>query len=269
MGDNGCRHKMTRNTYTFGDSDQAGARLRRLAELYEPETRELLQRNIVGAPRLAVDLGCGPGWSTRLLQDVLNADRTIGLDVSERYIADARRNHSPDLEFHVHDIVRAPFPVPAPDILFCRFLLTHLSSLGEVLSTWASIAAPDSLLFIHETESLETDHPVLRRYYELVAQLQQHYGQTLHVGSVLEACFENSEWRLVESKRRILEKPAEKIAELFLANLRTWRHDEYARQSFDLNEIDALDASLARIVNGSENGGVVLNGARQIIAQHP
>jgi trans-aconitate 2-methyltransferase len=259
---------MTRDNYTFGDSDQASARLRQLAELYEPETRELLQHSRVRTPRLAVDLGCGPGWSTRLLHDVVHADRTIGLDASERYITDARRNHSSELEFQVHDIVRAPFPVPAPDILFCRFLLTHLSSLGEVLATWASIAAPDSLLFIHETESLETDHPTLRRYYELVAQLQRHYGQRLLVGSVLEACFENSGWRLVENKRRILKKPAAKMAELHLANLRTWRHDEYARQSFDLNEIDSLDASLARIVNGSENVGVVLNAARQIIAQH-
>jgi trans-aconitate 2-methyltransferase len=260
---------MSPGKYTFGDSDQARTRLRRLAELYEPETRELLQHSRVRSPRLAVDLGCGPGWSTRLLKEVVNADRTIGLDASERYVTDARGNHSSELEFQVHDIARAPFPIPAPDVLFCRFLLTHLSSPGEVLTTWASVAAPGSLLFIHETESLETDHPALRRYYEILAQLQRHYGQNLLIGSVLNACFENSGWRLVDSKRRILEKPAAKMAELHLANLRTWRHDEYARQSFDASEIDSLDASLARIVNGSENGGVVLNAARQIVARRP
>jgi trans-aconitate methyltransferase len=162
----------------------------------------------VRARRLAVDLGCGPGWSTRLLHDVVHADRTIGLDTSERYITDARRNHGSELEFQVHDIARAPFPIAAPDVLLSRFLLTHFRSPGDVLATWASTAAADSLLFIHETESLETDHPTLRRYYELVAQLQRHYGQALYVGSVLDACFENSGWRLVESRRRILEKPA-------------------------------------------------------------
>ena len=260
---------MARGKCTFGDSDQASARLRRLAELYEPETRELLQHSGVRTPRIAVDLGCGPGWSTRLLKDVVNAGRTIGLDASERYVTDARRNHGSELEFQVHDIVRAPFPVPAPDILLCRFLLTHLSSPGEVLATWASTAAPGSLLFIHETESLDTDNPTLRRYYELLAQMQRHYGQRLLVGSVLDSSFENSGWRLVESRRRILEKPAAKMAELHLANLRTWRHDEYVRRSFDLNEIDSLDASLAGIVSGPESGGVVLNAARQIVAQHP
>jgi trans-aconitate 2-methyltransferase len=237
--------------------------------LYEPETRELLQRGDVRAARVAVDLGCGPGWSTRLLHDVVHADRTIGLDASERYITDARGNHGSELEFQVHDIARAPFPITAPDVMLSRFLLTHLSSPSDVLAAWASIAAADSLLFIHETEALETDHPALRRYYELVAQLQRHYGQTLYIGSVLDACFENSGWRMVESRRRILEKPAAKMAELHLANLRTWRNDEYARQAFDLTEIDSLDASLVRIVNGSENGGIVFNAARQIIARHP
>lgn len=258
---------MTKGTYTFGDNDQASARLRRLAEVYEPETRELLQRSGLRVPRLALDLGCGPGWSTRLLQDVLHPNRVVGLDISERYIAEARRNQGSGLEFEVHDVVHAPFPVPPPNVLFCRFLLTHLTSLGQVLATWANMAASNALLLVHETETLETEQPALRRYYELVGQLQQHYGQTLLVGAVLNACLEGSGWQVVESNRRILEKAASDMAELHLANLRTWRQDEYASRSFDLNEIDSLGASLERIAKGVDDGGVVINVARQIIAQ--
>lgn len=257
---------MTSEIYTFGDSEHASARLRRLAELYEPETRELLHLGSVRAPRLALDLGCGPGWSTRLIKDVLNPSRTVGLDASERYVAEARQNHSSDLEFEVHDVVGVPFPVPAPNVMLCRFLLTHLRSIGQVLRTWASVAAPDALLFVHETESLETDNPKLRRYYDFVARLQQHYGQTLLVGTVLEASFENSGWRLVESKRRVLEKPARDMASLHVANLRTLRHDKYAARSFDAGELNSLEASLERIACGAEDGGVVVNSARQIIA---
>jgi chemotaxis methyl-accepting protein methylase len=79
-----------------------------------------------------------------------------------------------------------PFPIAEPDVLFCRFLLTHLRAPHEVLEKWASIAAHDALLFIHETETLESENLALRRYYGLVAQLQQHYGQALLVGAVLE-----------------------------------------------------------------------------------
>jgi SAM-dependent methyltransferase len=189
-----------------------------------------------------------------------------GLDASDRYIAEARKQH-PSLEFEVHDIVRAPFPVEMPDILLCRFVLTHVRAVAEVLRTWASVAAPGALLFVHETESMETENPSLRRYYEMVAQLQRHYGQTLEVGSILEACFENSGWRLRENRRLFLEKPADRMAGLHLANLRTWRHDSYASQAFDPSEVDRLEASLEQIALGLGNSGVIVNAARQIIAQ--
>jgi trans-aconitate 2-methyltransferase len=259
---------MAATNYTFGDNDQASTRLRRLAELYEPETRELLQHSGARSPHLAVDLGCGPGWTTRLLHKVLDADRTVGLDASERYIAEARSNNrDARVKFEVHNVVHAPFPVVAPNVMLCRFLLTHLRALGEVLTLWASVAAPSGLLIVHETESLETDHPSLRRYYELVAALQEHYGQTLRVGAVLEGCFANTGWRLTESRRHVVERPAKSLAELHLANLRTWRHDQFACQSFDPSEIDLIERSLEKIVGGVENAGFVVNAARQIIAQ--
>ena len=254
------------NKYTFGDNRRASARLRRLAEMYEAESRELLQRSGIHMPRLAVDLGCGPGWSTRLLQDALKPRRTVGLDASPIFVEEARTRHA-DLEFQVHDIVGVPFPIDNPDVLFCRFLLTHLRSLGEVLAAWAGIAAPGGWLVVHETESMEASHPALCLYYRLLEQLQRHHGQTLEVGSVLENGFAGSGWRVVESRRRLLERPAGDMAELHLANLRTWRDDEYARRAFEAGEIAALETSLERIASGRENGGVVVNAARQIIAQ--
>ena len=57
------------------------------------------------------------------------------------------------------------------------------------------------------------------------------------------------------------------MAELHLANLRTWRDDEYARRAFDSHEIAALETSLEKIASGREDGGIVVNAARQIVAQ--
>jgi uncharacterized protein YceH (UPF0502 family) len=57
------------------------------------------------------------------------------------------------------------------------------------------------------------------------------------------------------------------MADLHLANLRTWRNDEYAQRAFDSGEISALETSLERLASHREDGGVVVNAARQIIAQ--
>src|SRR5215469_8923456 len=82
--------------YTFGDNQEASRRLRRLAEVYEPETRDLLNsvRSKNGDRRfeLALDLGCGPGWSTQLIEATLSPKRIIGMEASETYVAEARRN---------------------------------------------------------------------------------------------------------------------------------------------------------------------------------
>jgi trans-aconitate 2-methyltransferase len=174
-------------SYTFGDSERASRRLRDLARVYEPESRALLRSvfeiRAVEEMRMAVDLGCGPGWSTQLLSETLTPGRTIGLDSSERYVTEARANH-PHLEFLRHDILELPFPIESADLLFCRFLLTHLRSPASALSAWAQLAVPRAVLVIHETESLNASHPALSRYYELVGEMQRHYGQELNVGAI-------------------------------------------------------------------------------------
>jgi hypothetical protein len=62
-------------------------------------------------------------------------------------------------------------------------------------------------------------------------------------------------------------KIRERHARLHLANLRTWRHDAYASRTFDPSEIDSLEKSLQEIAEGLGNGDVVVNVARQIVAQ--
>jgi trans-aconitate 2-methyltransferase len=258
---------MAASHYTFGDSDLAARRLQKLAALYEPETISLLKRRNVSKPHLACDLGCGPGWSTRLVQRVLTPDRTVGLDASAKFIADAQRDGRGGLEFSVWDVTKTPFPIGAPDLLFCRFLLTHLSSPLDVLSSWARTASNQAHLLIHETESLETENPALQRYYELVASMQEHYGQNLLIGPSLEECLERAGWEVLESEAPCLRKPAHSMAELHLANIRNWRHDEFASRSFDPGEIDALETSLQNVASGDDNSGVVSNRARQIVAR--
>jgi trans-aconitate methyltransferase len=71
--------------YTFGDNERASARLRKLADLYKSDMRDLLNRlRLPHAPRLAVDLGCRPGYSTEILCEALSPIATVGLDSSER-----------------------------------------------------------------------------------------------------------------------------------------------------------------------------------------
>ena len=266
----GLRRLAAHMSYTFGDNQEASRRLRRLAEAYEPETRDLLQAvlSLSGDHpfELALDLGCGPGWSTRLIAESLAPLRTVGLDASASYVAEARANH-PRLEFIRHDVLTTPFPIENADFLFCRFLLTHVRSPRAALECWAHAAGPGALLAIHETESLHTEHPALRRYYEMVDQMQDHHGQNLNVGASLNAEIAGTEWVLVHSESVLLEKSSRDMAQLHVANLRTWGRNEFAVSAFDRGEIDHLERELDSIASGSQSAGVVRNAARRIIAR--
>jgi trans-aconitate 2-methyltransferase len=256
--------------YTFGDNEEASRRLRLLAEVYEQETRDLLnavrsEYNGCGF-EVALDLGCGPGWSTKLIEVTLKPKRTIGLEASEAYVEEARINQ-PQLEFIRHDVCKTPFPIRNADFIFCRFVLTHLSSPHSAIKTWAHAARLGALLAIHETEALHSTHPALLRYYEMLAQMQKHNGQELNVGALLTGAFTDTDWTLLYNESVILQKSARDMARLHLANLRNWGRDDFAVHAFDQREIDKLEHQLGAIATGSIEAGMVHNTAKRLIAR--
>lgn len=256
--------------YTFGDNREASRRLQRLAEVYDQETRDLLNaaQSEFGGRRVevALDLGCGPGWSTHLIEATLSPKRTVGLDSSDAFIAEACMNQ-PQLEFMRHDVLMTPFPVGNADFIFCRFLLTHLPSPHAALESWAHAARSGALLAIHETEALHSTHPAFLRYYEMVAKMQKHYGHELNVGALLTDAFKGTSWSPVYSESVVLEKSARDMAQLHLPNLRTWGRNDFAVQAFDRHEIDQLEIELGLIASGSIEAGVVYNTAKRIVAR--
>ena len=251
--------------YTFGDTDLARERLRLLAELYDPASEDLLRRWAPPGRRHALDLGAGPGHTTRLLHRVAGAARTTGVERSARYVADAAVDAPVGVDFVEHDVTHVPFPVPPADLLFCRFLLTHLAAPGAAVAGWAEAATPGAVLIVQEVETLTSPTPALARYYELVGELQARYGQALHVGRLLDEALAATAWRVVSSAIRALTPDPRRMARLHLFNLRTWRTDPVAIEAFDAAELGALETALTAIVDGAVEARVD-QGLREIVA---
>src|SRR6187455_2065695 len=96
----------TPDRYTFGDGPLAADRLALLAATYEPSSARLLRMCASLAPRRAIDLGCGPGHSTRLLHAMVGPAATVGLDSSPDHVARARASAPPGIEYAIHDVTR-------------------------------------------------------------------------------------------------------------------------------------------------------------------
>lgn len=96
---------------------------------------ELLARVPTDAPATVVDLGCGPGNSTRLLADRWPSASVVGIDSSPEMCERARSDH-PDLSFVEGDIVDWE-PDTSIDVVYSNAALQwipeHLSLLPRLL----------------------------------------------------------------------------------------------------------------------------------------
>jgi SAM-dependent methyltransferase len=250
--------------YTFGDGATAADRLALLAAAFEPSSARLLRLLGYLRPRCAVDLGCGAGWSTRLVHALLAPATTLGLERSPEHVARAEATAPPGVAYRAHDVTRVPFPGAPPDLLYSRFLLTHLRDPETVLAAWAEAAADGAILVLEETAELACDHPAFVRYYQLVDELQGAYGQRMRVGASL-SIPARSGWTIELDLLAPLTLSPARMARLHALNIQTWRHDAYARACFDGDELDRLEARLDAVAGGAEAAPPVRLVMRQLI----
>ncbi len=233
--------------YTFGDGELAAARLALLAEAYTPATRAFLEWAGVRGGRTVVDLGCGPGYSTRLLSELLRPEETIGLDNSPLHLGRARRDAPPGVRFVEHDVGRGLLPIPAGSLLFCRFLLAHLAEPVGVLANWARAVGPGGRLLVQETAELRVEVASLQRYYAWVAEMQAHYGQSLYVGRNVEVVAHAAGWHVCAARETVNPIPVPIMARLHAMNLETCRKDSFVAARHSPEELDRLADELGQL----------------------
>ena len=250
--------------YTFGDSDAAAHRLELLARTFERSSREFLAAAVPEPPRLALDLGCGPGFSTALLAATTGAARTVGLDRSEAFL-DAARRAFPTLEFIRHDVAAASFPTSGPDLVFARLVLAHVPDPAGLARRWAHGLVPGGRLLLEEMEWIDAPHAVLADYEARVLAVVEHQGAAMYAGPLLAGLAEDDEVRCRFTTVRTVCVPTPVAARIYALNLEGWRRDPFAVERFDRQDLDTLAVQLARLA--TDGDGSVGWGLRQLVVE--
>ncbi len=251
--------------YQFGDRDLAARRLAVVARVFDATTRELLIRTQPRETRLAIDLGCGPGFTTRLLAEVLDCEVVIGLDTSERFLAQAQEAQDGRLRFHCHDVLATPYPEAPADLLFCRYLLSHLPDPQSCLNNWATQLSGGGLLVTEEVEAIETTHPAFERYLSIVEAMLRSQQTDLYVGPVLDKL---GGLRLLEkrdSRARRLRVPNRDAATMFSMNVPNWKDRPFIRETYGSDSIRALETELKDLAAASGEESQITWTLRQIV----
>jgi trans-aconitate 2-methyltransferase len=249
--------------YAFGDTPIAADRLALVAQVFEASSRELLSDEVATPPAVALDLGCGPGHSTRLVADATGAARTIGIDGSPAFLAAAREHSVRGVEFVEHDVTDLPLPGTPAELIYGRLLLAHLTDPPAHVPAWISQLRPGGLLLVDEVEWIETSHPVLARYEELVVRVVAAHGGASYAGPIVDRLREGAGWHQRSSRLRLVPVATADAARMYGMNLATWRHDPSTASFASPPAIEQLASDLAALATATSTREITW-GIRQV-----
>lgn len=169
--------------YSYGTDDAAAKRLELLSGLFNPYSEAFIKNYCPGSVESALDLGCGPGFTTDMLSRALGCSRVYGMDSSDNLLNHALKNF-PKHSFIRHNVIETPFPVQTP-ISYARFLLTHLKDIVSLANRWVNELPLNGMLFIEECEAIDTQIPVFREYIKVASDLIASAGGFLYAGKIL------------------------------------------------------------------------------------
>lgn len=227
--------------YSFGTTHAAALRLETIAHFFNPVAEAFIREHVKTPVDIAVDLGCGPGFTTQLLMDALPGATLYGLDNSRAFL-DLARERLPEARFMEHDVTRRPFPIRG-NVLYARFLLSHLPDVVALVNGWTDELAPQGLLFVDELEAIDTEIPAFKRYLEINTRIVESTGADLFVGRKLAQGSYDRELLCNESVT--LPVPNVKAATWFYPNTVTiWQTEEAARDGVSVAEKNAISKEL-------------------------
>ena len=146
---------MTQNIYDDPTFYEGYARLRRSVEGLEgaPEWASLraLLPEIRG--RRVVDLGCGYGWFCRWVHEQ-GAIKVIGLDVSEKMLAQAKATSDPEITYARADLEGLALPSGPFDLAYSSLAFHYIADLGRLFAEIHRALAPGGCLIF------SIEHPI-------------------------------------------------------------------------------------------------------------
>ncbi|MDB5433674.1 MAG: hypothetical protein JWP35_4790 [Caulobacter sp.] len=140
------------SSYIIEGGETGRARLSVLSEVMAEATGALLDRVIVPRGASVLDVGCGAGEVTReLARRAGPGASVVGIDLDETKLAAARRD-APGLRFERMAAERAVDLGIDFDVVYARFLLSHVTDPAAVLAACRERLKPGGRLVVEDVE---------------------------------------------------------------------------------------------------------------------
>lgn len=173
-----------RDRYAIRGGKEGRERLRVLARAMHPSTAALLDRLVLPAGATCLDAGCGGGDVTlELARRVGPAGSVLGVDIDPTVLRlatrEAREKGLDNVAFRVLD-VRSQHVGTSFDLVYARFLLSHLAHADAAVSALLGHVRPGGLLVVEDIDFSGSftwpESDAFHRYAELYGRVVRGRG---------------------------------------------------------------------------------------------
>jgi SAM-dependent methyltransferase len=141
---------MRDDRYSLATGAAAAHRLWVLHRIYGPGAQRVLVKAGIRPGMRVADIGCGVGMVTNMLSKLVGPKgNVVGVDASKDQVEQARKLLTVDaanISFVVASALSTGLPAGSFDLVYCRFLLIHLSDPQQALVEMRRILRPNGIL---------------------------------------------------------------------------------------------------------------------------
>jgi ubiquinone/menaquinone biosynthesis C-methylase UbiE len=202
---------MNRDHYIIRGGVEGRERLRVLSRVMRPTTLGRLDHVGVGVGMTCLDVGCGGGdVAIDLARLVGPTGKVVGIDIDERGLELAAREieaqQLAQVELRLADVTSIEAEAEF-DLVYARFLLTHLKDPADAIRRIRRLLKPGGALVVEDIDFrghfCHPDSAALGRYVDLYTQAARRRGGDPHIGPrlpglLMEAGFHGVEAAVVQ-----------------------------------------------------------------------
>lgn len=184
---------MSKTQYVIRGGIEGRERLRVLGRVMQQSTNALLDQVNLSEGMTCLDVGCGGGDVTReLARRVAPAGKAVGFDIDETKLEiaseEAAEQGLTNVEFRLSDVREIP-TAPEYDLVYSRFLLTHLADPVSAVRSFLKQLRPTGFLVLEDIDFSGSfaypKSPAFERFFDLYNTVVRHRGGDPNMGQRL------------------------------------------------------------------------------------
>ncbi|WP_017655239.1 class I SAM-dependent methyltransferase [Fortiea contorta] len=184
--------------YTLSTGELGAYRLSILNHIHKPYTEFLFRRVGLESGMVVADIGCGTGNVSHWLAQAVGINGAVfGVDISAAQLEQAKLNADiqglSNIKFVEGSAYEPGLPQNSFDVVYCRFLLSHLTKPTHALKKMLELVKPGGILVCEEVDIscsfCDPPSPAYDRCIELFLAISDLRGQHFRLGASLYRCF--------------------------------------------------------------------------------